>query len=233
MPNNPKTTDVPAPSNGCLLRLAALFMTLVCAALLVAVAFAFSPQDTSDLNQKKSTTSSSQRDITQVLKESSERSLAVTISQNEVNQWLKKQVVAKQKGLLASHSRISDIAFRFEENLAEIVTTREIFGKNFTFSTYFSIDPIETPDGTSMEIKLHGGQFHPSMNSPLLGGRFGKLKVPQGFTTLMLPEYRALCRAFEPELEYVTQKMVRIKIKKHAIELDPNVETDKPIQGGF
>ncbi len=68
--------------------------------------------------------------------------------------------------------------------------------------------------------------FDASLPRPLMGGRFGKLVVPQGFLILVLPAFDKLPPLFHDEIELGLRRMARVTIEKGKLVMDPREPSD-------
>lgn len=209
---------------GCLSKLFGLIVFLAIVGLGAALFFISLPQDLTDLggNAPVSTTAvSPPRDMEAVLRKSIEGDYSVVLTEKELNDWLGRELKLKQGGELAEWVSMKRVWVRLREDVAEIVIERDIAGKPFTSSMFLKIEQVESSEGISTKIHLHGGGFIDSVPFPTRGGRFGKLTVPQGFLILVMPDFRKIAALFEKEIDLGFQQMARIKIKDKKIELDP------------
>jgi len=212
----------PRSGGGCLSKLLMLVLLAAAGGLATAVFYATQPQDLSDIGgHGPNAKPSPERDMKVVLQNAIDRGYAVTLSEAELNQWLSRTLTTKQGGLLAGQVSLDRVLVRFEENQAEVIMERHIMGRPFTVSMFLQISRMENLKGTSTEVELHGGPFHPDFPNPPRGGRFGKLTIPQGFLILVMPAYRELAAEFTEEIDMAFSKMSRIKIEKDNIVLDP------------
>ena len=222
------------PKGGCLGKLFGLIVFLVIVGLGAAFFFISQPQDLSDLggNAPMATTPASPpRDIEAVLKKSIEGDYSVVLTEKELNEWLGRELKLKQTGELAEWVSMKRVWVRLREDVAEIIIEREISGKPFTTSMFLKIEQIESAEGITTQIHLHGGGFHDFVPFPTRGGRFGQLTVPQGFLIMVMPEFQKIASLFEREIDLGFQQMARIKIKDKKIELDPEQPTRSAEKG--
>jgi hypothetical protein len=212
----------PKSGGGCFSKL--LFLVLLAALgglglALVAVAV---PQDLSDLGGRSpAARSESTRDLKLVLKNAIDRGYPLTLSETEINQWLAKTVVARQGGVLNEGIKLEGVWVRLEEGRAEVIMERSILGKPFTVSMFVQVERVEGPKGQMTEVNLHGGSYHKDVPNPPMGGRFGKLVIPQGFLLLVMPAYEKLATLLKEEIELGFQEMSKITIENDRIILDP------------
>ncbi len=222
------------PKGGCLGKLFGLLIFLVIVGLGAAGFFISQPQDLSDLaGDPPSVTApaSPPRDMEAVLTKSIEGDYSVMLTEKEINQWLARELELKQGGELAEWVSMKRVLVRLREDVAEIIIERDIAGKPFTTSMFLKIDQVESADGISTRIHLHGGGFHESLPHPTRGGRFGRLTVPQGFLIMVMPDFGKIASLFDKEIDLGFQRMSRIKIKDNKIELDPEQPTRTGRQG--
>jgi len=208
----------PAQANppGCLSRLLVLSLLLCAVGLGFAVWFMAQPQDLSDIHgYTPDSRSLLRRDIRMLLQSSLDRKHPVTITEGEINQWLRGVLKPKQGGLLGDKVSLDGVWVRLEDGRAEVILERKVLGRPFTVSMYLQIEPTEKT------VDFHGGSFHEYLPYPKCGGRFGKLRVPQGFLLLVMPAFKKLAAAFPEEFHLAFDEMTRIKIEEGHLTLDP------------
>ena len=64
-------------------------------------------------------------------------------------------------------------------------------------------------------------EYDASVPRPLVGGRYGRLLIPQGFLILALPAFEKLPPLFHDEIELGVKRMARIRIEKGKLVMDP------------
>lgn len=63
--------------------------------------------------------------------------------------------------------------------------------------------------------------YDASLSRPLVGGRFGRLVIPQGFLILVLPTFEKLPPLFHDEIELGVKRMARVRIEKGKLVMYP------------
>lgn len=218
----------PKSGGGCLGKLLVLILLAGFAGLAAAVLFIVQPQDLTDIaGYGPAAKTAPVRDLKAVLQSSIDRGHAVTLTENEINHWLKRTLVAKQGGVFAGQMSLERVWVRLEEGHAEIVMERAVMGQPFTVSMFLRVEQLQGLKGVETKVHLEGGPYHESLPRPPRGGRFGKLVVPQGFLLLVKPSYEKLAAAFEDEIGVIEQ-MSRIKIEKGRLILDPREPSNDP-----
>ena len=165
------------------------------------------------------------RNIKAVLNASLEGGYAVTLTETEINQWLGRELVAKQGGMLSGMAKIERVWIRLEDGRAEVVMVRKILGQQFTVSMFLKVVQLEGPHGVKTEVQLQGGPFFEGLSRPVEGGRFGSLVVPQGFLYLVRPEFEKLPDLFKDEIHLAFERMSRISIERGKLILNPKEPT--------
>ena len=218
----------PKSGGGCLGKLLVLILLAGFAGFGAAVFFIVQPQDLTDIGgYGPAAKTAPVRDLKAVLQSSIDRGHAVTLTENEINHWLKRTLVAKQGGVLAGQLSLERVCVRLEEGHAEIVMERAIMGQPFTVSMFLRVEQLQGLKGVETKVHLEGGPYHESLPRPPRGGRFGKLVVPQGFLLLVKPAYEKLAAVFEDEIGVIEQ-MSRLKIEKGRLILDPREPSNDP-----
>ncbi|MGD7653784.1 MAG: hypothetical protein ACQCXQ_11250 [Verrucomicrobiales bacterium] len=207
----------PKSGGGCLTKLVTTIVFAAALGLGVALVFAVLPQEYPDAGGGEV----SKRDLKLVLKNSVERGYAVTIEEQEVNQWLARVLEAKQGGVLGGQVELKRVWVRLGDGVGEVVMEREAFGRRFTVSMFLAVEQTEEDGKVRTQVHLHGGQFTDAVQRPMRGGRFGRLVVPQGFLILVLPAFQELADQFDEEIRYGFEEMSRISIEEGKLVLDP------------
>ena len=207
--------------NGKLFR---ALILIICFGFLSVIFMIFQAQDLSDIDGYKSS-STSPRDIQQVLSKAVEGNYSVTLTEADINQMLANELVAKQGGMFSSDASIKRVLVRLKEGLAEVIILREVFGVEMTVSMYIQIQQHEDKDGITTKIHLHSGNYEKASSLPHVGGRFGKLRVPQGFLMAVVPDYVKISDALAEEIDLGFEKMARFKIEENRVTLDPRKPT--------
>jgi len=220
--------DPPKRRGSCLGKLATLITLGGVAGLGVAVFFIARPQDMSDLKGISSSAPRT-RDLNQVLKTAVQQgTYPLSLTEEEINLYLKQSLQAKQGGALGEWVKIDDVRVRLEKDRAELIIVRSVFGQPMTLSMYFRVEQtVEINDTSTTHIIRDGGTFFPQVPDTVLaqrlvkGGRFGQLVVPQGFLVLALPSFEKLADAYRSELTFAFEQMARIRIEDGKLVLDP------------
>lgn len=218
----------------CLGKLAVLFVFVGLAGLGTGVAFMVQPQDTSDISGVgPAAAGRPSRDLKAVLKASLDQGYELPLKEDEINRYLRDTLRKEQTGPLAEHVKIQDVMVRLEEGRAEVVIVRDVAGYPVTISMYLRVHQEVRPDGSeATQIFRNGGPFHESLPRPAVGGRFGRLPVPEGFLLLTLeafeklasvyrtPDGRTYSKTPEKELDFI-EEMARIRIEDGKLVLLP------------
>jgi hypothetical protein len=208
------------PGGGCLSRIVFLVLVALIAALGYAVYLVSQPQDLSDL-KRTDPASPVGRDLKVVLQNALDRGYPLTLSQAELNAWLSRTLESRQKGIFDEKITLTGVWVRLEDEVAEVVMERSLWGHPFTVSMYVQLEKLESVKGLTTEVHLHGEPFHKDFPRPPKGGRFGRLVVPQGFLLLVLPAYEKLADEFAEEIDLAIREMSRVRLEKGGLVLDP------------
>lgn len=212
---------------GCFSTLFTLILLLGAVALCAAVYLVAQPQDLTDIGGNSLAAQTVKaKDIKLVLKNSIERGFPVTLSEEDLNNWLGHTLTTKQGGLFTDKVSLDRVWIRLLDGYAEIIMERKILDRPFTLSMFVKIEKVENARGLSTEVRLDGGPYHPDIPQPPRGGRFGKLVVPQGFLILVMPAYAKLAALFPEERNLGIEEMSRIKIEKGRMVLNPRPPSD-------
>ena len=188
----------------------------------LALIFIVSPQDLGDIGGfLPASKVMPARNIKAVLSNAVENGYSVTLTETEINQWLGRELVVKQGGMLSGIATLDRVWVRLEDGRAEVVMVRHVLGVQFTVSMYLKVVQLEGPRGVKTEVQLQGGPFFDDLPQPVQGGRFGSLVVPQGFLLLVTPAFRKLPELFHDEIHLGFEEMARISIQKGKLVLNP------------
>lgn len=211
----------PKSGGGCVGKLAVLFLLAIAVGLGLALFQIARPQDLSDIGGTgPAAPGASSRDITVVLQNAVKRRIPVTLTEAEINRWLARRVAVKQGGPLGKQVTLDGVRVRLEEGRAEWILERSFAGKPFTVSMFIQVIQTEGPKGVRTTIERHGGPYHEAVPYPYVGGRFGRLPVPQGFLVLVISSFEKLAATLGPERKLV-EEMARIRVEKGRLVLDP------------
>jgi len=207
---------------GCLGRILVQVLVAGTIGFVLALFFIAMPQDLRDIGGYLPTSKvKPARNIKAVLSDAIEGGYAVTLTETEINQWLGRELVVKQGGMLSGMATLDRVWVRLEDGRAEVVMVRRILGRPFTVSMYLKVVQLEGPKGVKTEVQLQGGSFFDDLPQPVQGGRYGKLLVPQGFLLLVTPAFRKLPELFHDEIHLGFEEMARISIEKGRLVLNP------------
>lgn len=213
---------------GCLGKLLVMFVLVLLGGFATALFFIAQAQDTSDIRGYGGVNpAAEQRDLKKVLENSIARGHPLTLTEEEINRYIRSTLAGRQAGQLAPWVELKGVAVRTEDERVEVVIERVIAGRPFTVSMYLSIEQQELPDGRiETYVHRHGGKMIGRLPQPMLGGRFGRVQVPQGFLLLVLNSFEQISALYQEELVLALEEMARIRIGKHGVLLDPRGSSD-------
>ncbi len=221
------------PKGSCLGKLVALVALAGVAGLGAGVFFMAQPQDLSDI--KGITGTSKSRDLRAVLQSAVDRGYEVTLTEEEINLYLKQTLLAKQGGMLEKSVAFDGVRVRLEEGRAEVIMQRSVMGQPLTLSMFVRVEQTLSLKGTTQTTVMRdGGPMIPQLPRAeriVKGGRFGQLVVPQGFLLLVLPAYEKLATAYQKELELGFEEMSRITMSDGKLVLDPRPDGGAELPG--
>lgn len=219
----------PKSGGGCLGKFLFLILLAAAGGLGSALFYIAQPQGLTDIGgYGPASKSVPLRDLSAVLKNAIDREYSVTLTETEINHWLGRKLVAKQGGLLAEQVSFERVWVRLEDGRAEVVMERKIMGRPFTVSMFLRIEQLQGLKGVETQVHMDGGPYHENFPKPPMGGRFGKLVVPQGFLILVMPAYEKLAELFQQEIHLGFEQMARVKIEKDRLVLDPREPSNDP-----
>ncbi len=191
-----------------------LFAFVLLIFLLTAVILAFLPQDLSDLegrNQDAKATGKS-RNITRVLSNAAEKGIEVTLTEEELNQWLANQINGIQEGPLKDIVSYRGIWIRLKDGSLDLIFEREAFNRPHTIAMNVEIEQL-LEEQNQVTSSIHWR-----------GGRLGQMPVTQGYLRLVLNGYRELADVMSPEvdsLKSLLEGRTVVTLKESSITFTP------------
>jgi hypothetical protein len=178
---------------GCFWRLVrgGLILALI-AGLAAFLWLVFTPQDLSDVATGPAA------DLTGQLAKARREGGEVDLSEAQLNGFIAATLDARQAGSLEGAVTLRRVVVRLEDGFAEVVIEREILGFPQTVSMYLRVVQDAQDEG-AVEVSLEAGELIEGLGVPV-GGRFGKLRIPQGFLRMVLGSYVPLTSVYAPEL---------------------------------
>ena len=229
------------PKGSCVGKLAVLFLLLIVGGLGAALYQISQPQDMSDIaGTGPRAVGKTSRNLKTVLANSLKGSYELTLTEHDINLYLRDTLKVKQGGPLGDQVSFDDVAVRLEDDHAEIIMARSIAGYPFTVSMFLRVEQSELPNGSILkEIVRNRGPYHEAIPRPGVGGRFGKLPVPEGFLLLVMPAFEKLASVYRDtesskptkELDFI-EEMSRFSIVDGKLVLDPRPNTQELIGPG-
>jgi hypothetical protein len=218
-------------------------MTLFVLGLLGGLALSFylisQPQEMGDIDGARAASALAPvRDLKTVVQNAIDRGYSVTLSEEEINGYLARTLLARQAGLLSEHVSLDGVWVRLEPGRAEIIMERRILGRPSTVSSYVRIEQTEELNGrTRTQIIPNGGPYLDGVKVNR-GGRFGRLVVPEGFLHLTKPAYKALAGVYghetpegwESDLQFGA--MSKVRIEDGRLMLEP-IGSEQSLPGKF
>ena len=202
-------------------RAAVVFVAVTLLGLVLAIFLMIQPQRLNDVDGLDASDISG-RDVAAVLRESQQRQIPVTLTEEEINRWLARTLEVKQDGMFGMSLQFNQVAVRLTDGMAEVVMERKLGERLLTVSMFISIDQVRDGDRLRTEMNLHAGSSR-KLPALMMGGRFGRLIVPQGFLRMVTPAYEGLAEVLQEELENGFSDMVGIRIEDKQVVLDPRM----------
>lgn len=168
---------------------------------------------------------SSPQDIPALLLRAQEANYPLFLSEKDINLYLAEAVKGKQGGPLAILARYQGVAVRLYDGYAEIVLIRTVGSRGYlqTVSMYVAPESQETLNGPVVVTEYSGPLL---LGSVSVGGRIGKLPVPQGYLHLIRPAFVSLAEALRPELDILLDPHRPIQIKRGELQIMPSKSSD-------
>lgn len=200
-------------------------MLLIALGVITVLVLACIPQQLDDIDGYGEKGGAS-RDLKVVMQNALERDYPLSLTEEELNGYLAKTLQLRQGGAFASCADLKGVWVRLENGRAEVVLERKICGFTQTVSMYLQVERLEQPDGTLVtEVTRHGGPMFKSFAPrPSVGGRIGRLPIPEGYLPVLLPAFNKVAAALSEESEMALQRMSRIRIEDNQLILRPSPE---------
>ncbi len=182
-----------------------LFSIVFVGGLGAGVYFSFVGQDLTDVRGRHETDKAARVvDVPAMIENAAKSRENLVITEQEMNTWLGSTMKVKQEGLFSDQVDLKGVWLRFEEGQVEIVVERDIKGLSHTVSMYVTVERKKKGDKTVANIERQGGKV---MGMVPCGGRFGKVRVPIGFTLMTRKMGSNLEKLFDREFELIGRVM--------------------------
>lgn len=194
--------------------------------LFTAIALSFLPQDLSDLEGRNEdgTSSPATRNLERVLENAASQGIKVTLTEEEINQWLAHKVEGTQEGVLGGSVSYRGTWVRLLDGSAQIVFEREAFNRLHTIAMNVEIEQF-VEGNNQMNTQIHRR-----------GGRLGQMPVPQGYLVFVMSSYDSLMKALAPEvnsLKSVLQGKATVEFEEGKVTFNPRSTNDSLDLQGF
>ncbi len=168
------------------------------------------------------------QDIPGLLSRAQEANYPLFLTERDINLYLSRVVKGKQGGPIGVLARYEGVAVRLYDGYAEIILVRTMGnGYRQTVSMYVSPSSQETLNGPVVVTEYSGPDL---LGALPVGGRIGKLPVPQGYLHFIRPAFISLAEALKPELELLLDPHRPIQIRPGEMQILPSRSSD--MQGG-
>lgn len=212
---------------GCLRNIMMLALLLL-GVLGILTYITFDPQDLSDIEGRREDISAIPapgRDLGKVLESALKGGHSATLTEKEINHYLVNTLKVSQEGMFKDHIELKGVWVRLTKNQAEIIIEREFKGgKRHTISMFIQVTQMETEGGGVRSSVSYQSADPPMLGFLKWGGRFGEVKVMQGYLIMVMGSFESLSLAYGDELATVREmfeKMHRVTIKEGELILTP------------
>lgn len=194
--------------------------------LFTAIGLSFLPQDLSDLEGRKEDGSAEApgRNIQRVMENAAEKGIKVTLTEEEVNQWLANQIVGTQEGALKSTVAYGGTWMRLRDGSVDIIFEREAFERLHTIAMNVEVE------------QLIEGNDRMSSNIHIKHGRLGQMPVPEGYLLLVMSSYKQLAATMVEEvnsLKSMLEGKATIEFQEGKVIFTPRSTSSDPSLQGF
>ena len=182
--------------------------------LFTAISLSFLPQDLSDLEGRNEDASAARppRNLERVLENAADQGIQVTLTEEEINQWLASRVKGTQEGTLKDTVAYRGAWVRLNEGSAELIFEREAFNRIHTIAMNVEIEQL-LRENEQMSTNIHWQ-----------GGRLGQMPVMQGYLILVMSSYEELAKALAPEvksLKSLLEGKAVVKFEEGKVTFEP------------
>ncbi|HRQ89396.1 MAG TPA: hypothetical protein PLA50_11395 [Bacteroidia bacterium] len=141
--------------------------------------------------------------LAEVQQAMTDRSTELTFTEEEVNRYLNRRLDGTQKGILGTFVKFRGVYFDFkQDDKAEVVIEREIFGKPLT-----------------MSAKLAAKQFRGQLNYELEGWSIGRIQLGVPNAKPVVDLFKRLHKTLIDEYQAVSQ-MTNVRFEENQVVLD-------------
>ncbi len=188
---------------------------LLCLLLLTGLGYCvyhiFQPQDLTDIEgYDENDRHYRPIDLPSLIERAAKNKEEIEITERQINTWLSANLKMRQEGILAGYVDLKGVWVRFEggdPSRCEIIVEREYEGQKHTLSMYLRIVRKDKGEGAySTLILKDGGKI---LGLIPVGGRFGEVRMPQGFLLLVSDTFLSLSKLFEQELQWLQEDITR------------------------
>jgi hypothetical protein len=192
-------------------RLFILIAFLMVAGLGMGVYLSFQPQDLTTISGYSPDDRSERvTDVPDMIRTAAKNRQPIVLSEKQVNSWLAENLKVRQEGVFAKETELKGVWVRFDEaegGRAEFIIERKIRDITHTTSMFLRFQRRKKEDESfTTTVSKDGGSF---LGTILIGGRFGKLKIPQGFLLFTQSAYANLGALFEEEFTIIEQNIIK------------------------
>ncbi|MDE0859957.1 MAG: hypothetical protein OSA93_07340 [Akkermansiaceae bacterium] len=192
-------------------RLFILIAFLMVAGLGMGVYLSFQPQDLTTISgYSPDDRSERATDVPAMIRLAAKNRQPIVLSEKQVNSWLAENLKVRQEGNFAKETELKGVWIRFDEaegGRAEFIIERKVRNITHTSSMFLRFQRRKKEDDSfTTTVRKDGGSF---LGTVLIGGRFGKLKIPQGFLLFTQDAYANLGALFEEEFQMIEQNIIK------------------------
>ena len=219
--------EEPKKKGGCL-RSVLMLALLLLAVLGIFAYLTFDSQDLSDIDGRRKEVSAVPapgRDLAKVLESALKGGHSATLTEREINHYLINTLKLRQEGVFKNHLELKGVWVRLKEDQAEVIIEREFKGgRRHTISMFIQVEQVATEEGGVKSSVSYQSADPPILGFFRWGGRFGRVKVFQGYLIMVMGGFDSLSLAYGDELAIMKQMfkgMTRVTIKEGELILTP------------
>ena len=136
----------------------------------------------------------------------------VRITEEQINSYIRRTLKFEQDGWFAGFVEARGVWVRLQENVAEVILEREVWGRSHTISMELEFEQTAQEDG---RINTNVGRKK---------GKWGRAKVLNGFMLLTNSSFVSLREAYATETQQIWDMFrgrFQIKVSDGVLELSP------------
>ena len=164
-------------------------------------------------------------DLKERLQQALDKSYEVTITEEELNLYIGKELKLTQSAIVDDYITIKGVYVDLQPNAMEVTIEREIdYAHNVKEggAKQFSFLPLTQTITLQMEIAVkvsENGDEYTTVSFP--GAKFGQAPAPGGLAAVVKPSFDMVAKFFEQEIKLGYNNRTSVKIEEGMMKIDP------------